>query len=49
MVLWEKYINNMNTNNQDETAESCTKDGDSPVIKGFYSFSFFIPSSMEYV
>ena len=29
--------------NQNETAESCTKDGDSPVVKGFWSFLKFYP------
>ena len=37
------------TNDWYETAESCTKDGDSPVTEHSCSFSFFIPSSMGYV
>lgn len=32
-----------------ETAESCTKDGDSPVTTNYCSFLFFVPSSMGYV
>lgn len=47
-MLWEDNALNLKIIRLDEAAESCTIDGESPVIENLFQY-YLIPSSMGHV